>query len=173
MIGILFSSCNSDDDAGNGDQNNPLTESLVELGIKYGPEDKKFLDLYKARSECPTPIYFDAHANGQDTSMPSEIVDNLNAADITVISWESITLINTPEETMIGWNDAELMFQWLIDNAKTYNLNRSNIIIGGSSRGTILSWIYGHRPNLNVKGLYAQRFTKTSLVGSKLVATDR
>ena len=105
--------------------------------------------------------------------MPSEIVDNLNAADITVISWESITLINTPEETMIGWNDAELMFQWLIDNAKTYNLNRSNIIIGGSSRGTILSWIYGDRSNLNVKGLYAQRFTKTSLVGSKLVATDR
>ena len=49
MIGILFSSCNSDDDAGNGDQNNPLTESLVELGIKYGPEDKQFLDLYKAR----------------------------------------------------------------------------------------------------------------------------
>jgi hypothetical protein len=28
------------------------------------------------------------------------------------------------------------------------------MIIGGSSRGSVLSWVYGHRPNPNVKGLY-------------------
>ena len=28
------------------------------------------------------------------------------------------------------------------------------MIIGGSSRGSIISWIYGHRPNTNIKGLY-------------------
>lgn len=154
LIGIIICSCNSNEDESTQSSDIQLTEAFVELGIKYGPQDRQFLDLFKARSDCPTPIYFDAHANGQDTSMPSEIVDNLNAVGITVISWESITLINTPEETMTGWNDAELMFQWVIDNAETYNLDTSNIIIGGSSRGTILSWIYGHRPNPNVKGLY-------------------
>jgi hypothetical protein len=71
-----------------------------------------------------------------------------------VISWESIPLISSPEELTTGWSDAELMFQWVIDNAATYNLDTSNIIIGGSSRGTILSWKYGHKPNINIKGLY-------------------
>ena len=71
-----------------------------------------------------------------------------------MISWESLTSVNTQEEVETGWSDAELMFQWVMDNAETYNLDVSNIIIGGSSRGSILSWVYGHRPNNNIKGLY-------------------
>ena len=131
LIGIIICSCNSNEDEGTQSSDIQLTEALVELGIKYGPEDRQFLDLFKARSDCPTPIYFDAHAQGQDTSMPTEIVDNLNSAGITVISWESVGSINTPEEIITGWNDAELMFQWVIDNAETYNIDTSNIIIGG------------------------------------------
>ena len=154
LIGIIICSCNANEDETNQSSDIQLTEAFVELGIKYGPEDRQFLDLFKARSDCPTTIYFDAHANGQDTSMPSEIVDKLNAEGITVISWESITLVKTPEDIITGWSDAELMFQWVIDNAETYNIDTSNIIIGGSSRGTILSWIYGHKPNSNIKGLY-------------------
>jgi len=153
-IGILLISCNSDDKGSDPNSNNPLTESLVELGIKYGSEDRQFLDLYKAESDCPTPIYFDAHGNGGNTSIPNSLVDDLNALGITIIAWESLTSVNTPEEVAIGWDDAELMFQWVIDNAETYNLDTSNIIIGGSSRGSILSWVYGHRPNQNIKGLY-------------------
>ena len=154
LIAVFLTSCYNDDETRNQEPINPLTESLVELGIKYGSEDRQFLDLYKAESDCPTPIYFDAHSNGQDTSMPSDIVDVLNAVGMTVISWESIPLISTSEEIITGWNDAELMFQWVIDNAETYNLDTSNIIIGGSSRGSILSWKYGHKPNINIKGLY-------------------
>ncbi|MFY0631749.1 MAG: hypothetical protein JXR05_15395 [Flavobacteriaceae bacterium] len=153
-IGVLFISCNSDDGVNNSDSNTPLTESLVELGIKYGSEERQFLDLYKAESNCPTPIYFDAHGNGGNTSIPNSIVEDLNAQGITIIAWESLTSVNTPDEVEMGRNDAELMFQWVIDNAETYNLDTSNIIIGGSSRGSILSWIYGHRPNQNIKGLY-------------------
>ena len=155
LIGILLSSCSSDDETVSPETNNPLTESLVELGIKYGSEGRQFLDLYKAESDCPTPIYFDAHFNGgTTTSISSEIIADLNAEGITVISWESLTSVGTPEQVETGWSDAELMFQWVIDNAETYNLDVSNIIIGGSSRGSILSWVYGHRPNTNVKGLY-------------------
>lgn len=154
MIGILFNCCNSGDETGNPESNNPLTKSLGELGIKYGSEDRQFLDLYKAESDCPTPIYFDAHGNGGNTTIPNSLIDGLNAQGITIIAWESLTSVNTPEEVETGWSDAELMFQWVIDNAETYNLDTSEIIIGGSSRGSILSWVYGHRSNTNIKGLY-------------------
>ena len=82
------------------------------------------------------------------------MVKSLNDEGITIIAWESLTAVNTPEQVETGWNDAALMFQWVIDNAETYNLDTSNIIVGGSSRGSILSWPYGHKPNLNIKGLY-------------------
>lgn len=151
---MLFGACDADDETGNAGANGPLTESLVELGIKYGLEDRQFLDLYKAESDCPTPIYFDAHGNGGNTSIPGSMIDDLNAQGITIIAWESLTTVGTPEEVETGWNDAELMFQWVIDHAETYNLDASNMIIGGSSRGSILSWVYGHRPNPNIKGIY-------------------
>ena len=154
---LFLISCSSDDNQPSEtvDGSDPLTKSLVELGAAYGTESRQFLDIYKAESQCATPIYFDAHFNGgSTTSISSEIIADLNAEGITVISWESLTSVNTPEEVETGWSDAELMFQWVIDNAKTYNLDISNIIIGGSSRGSILSWVYGHRPNTNIKGLY-------------------
>lgn len=154
LMVVFLISCNKDDEIRNQEPNNPLTESLVELGVKYGSEDRQFLDLYKAESDCPTPIYFDVHGNNGNTSIPDSLVEGLHAQGITIIAWESLTVVSTTEETLTGWSDAELMFQWVIDNAETYNLDTSNIIIGGSSRGSIISWIYGHRPNTNIKGLY-------------------
>ncbi|MEM6894867.1 MAG: hypothetical protein AAF554_14330 [Bacteroidota bacterium] len=147
-------SCNSDDTGDTSMNGEPLTAGLVELGVQYGTETRQFVDIYKAESECPTPIYFDAHGNGGNTSLPSSIVDDLNAQGISVIAWESLTSVNTPDEVETGWSDAELMFQWVIDNAETYNFDVSNMVIGGSSRGSILSWVYGHRPNPDIKGLY-------------------
>ena len=153
-FGMLFISCSEDNDVlTNPPNENPLTEGLVELGVNYGPEDRQFLDIYKAASDCPTPIYFDAHGNGGTTAVPGALVDDLNALGITIIAWESYTTLNEANLES-GWDDAELMFQWVIDNAETYNLDTSNMIIGGSSRGSVISWPYGHRPNPNIKGLY-------------------
>ena len=155
IIILLFSSCSSNNaETITPPETDPLTGSLVELGVSYGPEDRQFLDIYKAASDCPTPVYFDAHGNGGDTFIPNTTIEALNAQGITIIAWESLTAVNTPEEVEQGWSDAELMFQWVLDNAETYNLDTTNMIIGGSSRGSILSWVYGHRPNANVKGLY-------------------
>lgn len=154
-FGILCLSCSSDDASLENTENSPsLTQSLVELGVKYGAEERQFLDIYKAQSDCPTPIYFDAHGNGGDTAMPSSVIEDLNALGITVIAWESLTSVNTQEEVETGWDDAELMFEWVINNAEVYNLDATNILIGGSSRGSILSWKYGHQSNPNIKGLY-------------------
>ncbi|MEM1260666.1 MAG: hypothetical protein AAF717_22900 [Bacteroidota bacterium] len=168
-LSLLCISCSSDDivetPMDSIPMKEPLTESLVELGVKYGPETQQFLDIYKAASDCPTPVYFNAHGNGGNTDLPSTMIDDLNTEGISVISWESLTSVNTIEEVEKGWSDAELMFQWVIDNAGTYNFDVSNLIIGGSSRGSILSWIYGHVPNPNIKGLYMYNALPSSVWG--------
>ncbi len=150
---LFLYSCNSDEDP-ILPTSEILTESLVVKGLSYGPESRQFLDLYKAASACPTPIYFDAHGNGGDTSMPDDIIEELNALGITIIAWESLTAVKTESEVETGWSDAELMFQWVQDHAETYNLDVNNMIIGGSSRGSILSWKYGHSADPGIKGLY-------------------
>ena len=122
--------------------------------VPYGPEDRQFVDLYLAPSNSPTPVYFDAHGNGGNTNMPRSITDDLKAAGISTVAWESLTSIETLDDTETGWADAELMFAWVKANAETYNFDTTNFIIGGSSRGSILSWKYGHRPDPNIKGLY-------------------
>ncbi|MEM9679930.1 MAG: T9SS type A sorting domain-containing protein [Bacteroidota bacterium] len=122
--------------------------------VSYGPEDRQYLDIYIAPSDCPTPVYFDAHGNGGTTNMPNSIVDSLKANGISIVAWESLTSVNTPDQVQTGWDDAVLMFDWVIANADTYNFDTTNFIIGGSSRGSILSWKYGHHPNPNIKGLY-------------------
>lgn len=122
--------------------------------VPYGPETRQFLDIYIAPSECPTPVYFDAHGNGGTTNMPNSTVEALKAAGISIVAWESLTSVNTPGQVETGWTDAELMFAWVKEHAETYNFDTTNFIIGGSSRGSILSWKYGHRPNPDIKGLY-------------------
>ena len=100
--------------------------------VKYGPEDRQFVDIYIAPSNCPTPVYFDAHGNGGNTNMPNSIVDALNANGISIVAWESLTSVGTPEEVQTGWDDTALMFDWVKANADTYNFDTTNLIIGGS-----------------------------------------
>lgn len=123
-------------------------------GVSYGQAARQFLDIYIAPSSCPTPVYFDAHFNGGTTAMPKSITDSLTKNGISVVSWESITTLTTAADILIGWNDAALMFTWVKANASTYNFDTSNFIIGGSSRGTILSWKEAHKIDPNIKGLY-------------------
>jgi hypothetical protein len=122
--------------------------------VQYGSLARQYLDIYRASSTHPTPVYFDAHGNGGDISMPSSIVDSLKSHGISIVAWESLTKVETETEIQTGWDDAELMFSWVKANAATYNFDTTNFIIGGSSRGSILSWRYGQRPNPNIRGLY-------------------
>lgn len=123
-------------------------------GVPYGPDSTQFVDIYIAPSPCPTPVYFDAHGNGGTTVMPSSITNSLKANGISIVAWESLTSVNTPAQVQTGWNDADLMFAWVKANAATYNFDTTQFIIGGSSRGSILSWKYGHSARPEVKGLY-------------------
>lgn len=124
------------------------------FNVPYGNEARQFMDIYVATSNCPTPVYFDAHGNGGNTNMPNAIIADLKANGISTVAWESLTSVNTPGEVETGWDDAALMFAWVKANAATYNFDTTNFIIGGSSRGSILSWKYAHRVDPNIKGLY-------------------
>ena len=62
-----------------------------------------------------------------------------------------------------AWKDAERMFNWVKENAHTYNLDTTKFIIGGSSRGSIISWKYGHGGDPSIKGLYMYNALPSSI----------
>lgn len=122
--------------------------------VKYGSLARQYLDIYIAPSARPTPVYIDAHYNGGTTAMPNSTLNSLKSNGISIVSWESLTSVANSTDIQTGWDDAELMFSWVKANAATYNFDTTNFIIGGASRGTILSWKFGQRTNPNIKGLY-------------------
>ncbi len=122
--------------------------------VQYGPGVNQFLDIYLAPSATATPVLVYAHQNGGTTEMPDGIITDLKAAGISTVSWESVQNLSSRADLTTGWADAELVFEWVKDSAAVYNFDTTNIVVGGSSRGSILSWIYGHSGNPCVKGLY-------------------
>ena len=138
-------------------------------GVSYGSESRQFLDIYIAPATCPTPVYFHAHFNGGTTAMPASITNSLTNNGISIVSWESLPSISTPADIQIGWNDAELMFHWVKVNASTYNFDTTNFIIGGSSRGTILSWKEAHKGDPDIKGLYMYNALPTNAWGDSTI----
>jgi len=123
--------------------------------IFYGPESRQYLDIYMAPSDCPTPVYIWAHGNGQSTQdIDTYIPDTLNAMGISVISWESLTAVFDSADLVTAWDDANVMYAWLKANASAYNIDTSNLILGGSSRGSVVSWKLAHSADPNVQGLY-------------------
>lgn len=123
-------------------------------GVTYGSESRQFLDIYLAPSDSPTPVYINAHANGGTTDMPDDIVNDLKAAGISTVSWESLRSVGTPEQVDTAWNDADLMYAWLKANAEIYNFDTTNFIVGGSSRGSVVSWKIAHSGDPAIKGIY-------------------
>ncbi len=122
--------------------------------VPYGPEARQFADIYIAPSTTPTPVYIDAHSNGGTTALPSSMTSDLTSRGISIVAWESLTSVNNFQEIQTGWDDAELMLAWVKENATTYNFDTTCLFIGGSSRGSILSWKIGHSGDPDIKGLY-------------------
>lgn len=133
------------------------------LDIAYGSvenytvNDGQWLNIYKATSNEPTPVYIWAHGNGHTYRDAHEkyepFVLLLINNGISVISWESIKQMDETNYSDIQ-DDGGLMFEWVKANAGTYNLDMSKVIIGGHSRGTIASWKLAHSGDLGIKGIY-------------------
>jgi hypothetical protein len=123
--------------------------------ISYGDEERQWLNIHLAESASPTPVYLFAHGNGGTANGMS--LGQLNAivsAGYTTVSWESIATIGADQDTAIAWDDAQLMFDWVRANAATYNLDPDYIVVGGRSRGSIVSWPLFHSGHPAIKGGY-------------------
>jgi hypothetical protein len=126
--------------------------------ILYGTDDpeRQWLNIHLANDQSkPMPIYLFAHGNGGSADNMSEkelhAIANEGYANV---SWESIPTISGADEAAIGIADAQVMFEWVRANADTYNLDPDHIVVGGRSRGSIISWQLAHSNHPSIKGIY-------------------
>ncbi|MDT0595238.1 alpha/beta hydrolase-fold protein [Glaciecola petra] len=134
------------------------TDQWDHVHIPYGTDDpnRQWLNIHLAYDQStPMPIYLLAHGNGGSADGVSE--NELHALaneGYATISWESIPTISNSDEGAIGIADAQVMFEWVIANADTYNLDPDHIVVGGRSRGSIISWQLAHSNHPSIKGIY-------------------
>lgn len=126
--------------------------------IVYGSDDpsRQWLNIHLPYDQStPSPIYVFAHGNGGKANGVSEKqLHTIAMAGYAVISWESIANIGDPEEAAIGVADAQVMFDWIRANADKYDLDPDHIVVGGRSRGSIISWQLAHSNHPAIKGIY-------------------
>ncbi len=126
--------------------------------VVYGMDEpsRQWLNIRLADDQTkPSPIYLFAHANGGTAySISEKQLNAITSEGYSIISWESIPTINADEDPAIGFADAQVMFDWVIANAETYNLDPEHIIIGGRSRGSVISWQLAHSNHPSIKGIY-------------------
>jgi len=134
------------------------TEQWDYVHIPYGTDDpnRQWLNIHLAYDQSqPMPIYLLAHGNGGSADGVSENeLHTIATEGYATVSWESIPTISSPEEAAIGIADAQVMFDWVIANADTYNLDPNHIVVGGRSRGSIISWQLAHSNHPSIKGVY-------------------
>ena len=122
--------------------------------VSYGPEDRQWLNLYLPSGDEPAPVFLYAHHNAATADdVKSDWADATVAAGIAIVSWESIAQVKGPQDGLTCMADADIMFAWIKDNARTYNLDVNNIIIGGQSRGSGVSWRLAHSQNAGIVGI--------------------
>ena len=135
-------------------------EQAVGVRFTYGPGENQWLNLYRAESSKPTPVYIWAHANSDGKTLPSanyipkNIVDDCKKAGISVISWESVPQVKSREDLLTCNADLILVYEWILANAEKYNLDTENLFIGGQSRGTVVSWDFICKYHDKIRGAY-------------------
>jgi hypothetical protein len=134
-----------------------LAQNVVwdHTNVKYGPDTRQFLNIYRANTSGPAPVYFFSHANGATAyNFLQEQADTIVGEGYTLVSWESVASVQTASDVFTAWSDAQYAFDWMRANAATYNLNPNYIVIGGRSRGSIASWPLAHSGHAAIKGIY-------------------
>ena len=135
-------------------------ERAVGVQLTYGPGENQWLNLYRAESRTPAPVYIWGHPNSDGKVLPSahdipkNIVDNCNNEGITVISWESVPQVKSYDDVMTCRADLIKVYEWIVANAETYHFDVNNLFIGGSSRGTVVSWAFICQYADKIRGAY-------------------
>jgi hypothetical protein len=116
------------------------------------------LNIYiaqNAKKNVSTPLYIWAHGNGGSADrLNKEMWNELSSAGISIISWESVLNLASDADRIEGEADLEKVMEFVKTNASKYNFDLNKIVIGGHSRGTIMSWKFTQQNNNLVKGIY-------------------
>lgn len=129
--------------------------------IFYGDSTYNWLNIYLTQSNTPTAVYIWAHGNGTNSfpvtanHFPEDVCNDLKDNNISLISWESIGKIENIEDFNKAQNDFYLVMDWVYENAEIYNIDTNKIVVGGRSRGSIISWAYSHEKFKKIKGIYS------------------
>ena len=123
--------------------------------VSYGAEDRQWLNLYLPSSDKPAPVFIYAHHNGSTADdVKSSWANPTLAGGTAIVSWESIAKVKGMADFQTCAADAKVMFAWVKENAATYNFDIDSILIGGQSRGSIVSWELAHSLDPGIVGIY-------------------
>ena len=128
-------------------------------GYALNDINRKHLHIYTppgAAAAGPVPVLFWAHGNGgdADAGMKTWMIPGLADTGYAILSWESVTPIASPEDTLQCQADFELVMDWVVAKGAEYNLSSEEWIVGGRSRGSVCSWFGAHSERNAIKGMY-------------------
>lgn len=115
--------------------------------VKYGPHERNVLDLWKAKSERPTPLMVFIHGGGfsagSKEALPPALLDGCLKAGISVasVNYRLSPGVSFPAHYM----DCARAIQFLRYRSKDWNLDPKRIAASGGSAGAGTSlWIGFH-----------------------------
>jgi acetyl esterase len=115
--------------------------------VKYGPHERNVLDLWKAKSERPTPLVVFIHGGGfhagSKEAVPPALIDGLLTQGISVMSvnYRLSPAVAFPAHYM----DCARAIQFARSKAKDWNLDPKRVAASGGSAGAGTSlWLAFH-----------------------------
>jgi len=118
-----------------------------ESNVKYGPHERNVFDLWKAKSDKPTPLVVFIHGGGfvggDKSAIPPSALKTALDAGASVISINYRFLKDAPIQEIL--RDTARAIQFVRANAAKFNIDPSRIACFGSSAGAGASlWLAVH-----------------------------
>jgi hypothetical protein len=137
--------------------------------LNYGTEKRQWLNLYLAQDQSkPTALYIWAHANeGTASGFPLRTWQDMSKVGISAISWESVSNVKDMDDYHTCEADCKLVFDWVLAHAKEYNFDTNKIVIGGTSRGSIITWKFSQENWKQIRGIYSMNAFPDEVWGKK------
>lgn len=139
------------------DDYGPIVPTPPGAGYSLNDPNRKHLHIYTPpNAQGPFPVLFWGHGNpgNANAGIDSWMVPGVADTGYAIVSWESVTPIKSPDDTLQCQADFELVMDWVEAKGAEYNLSSEEWIVGGRSRGTICSWFGAHSERGAVKGMY-------------------